>query len=67
MSAQIQRVATNIFCPTNHVIPDTGDDAFWPLGLYGEGYEKCVLCGEVKCTNPPEDTNLDLSEVKGRI
>lgn len=50
----------------NHTTDD-GDDAFVCVGIYGEGFEQCVLCGEVKCTNPPEDTNLDLAEAKGRI
>ena len=66
MNPQIEAVARKIFS-CNHIVPETGEDAFWPIGKYGEGYEQCVLCGEVKCTNPPDETNLDLAEVKGRI
>jgi len=63
MNAQI---ATIVFCPTNHTL-DTGEDAYWPIGNYGDGFVQCVLCGDVKCTNPPEESNIDLAEVKGRI
>ena len=46
--ATLAQVAHEIY-PCRH-ITEEGLDAFTPVGIYGEGYEQCILCGEVICT-----------------
>jgi hypothetical protein len=53
--ATLQQAAEELFsCPTNHK-DENGIDAFDPIGLYGEGYFKCRICGKVICTDDAEE------------
>jgi len=36
-----------------------GTNAFMPFGTYGEGYEQCIICGKVICTEPQEESSRD--------
>jgi len=43
-------------------VNDNGTDAFICVGTYGDGYEQCIICGKVICTEPDyEDSNRDLA------
>lgn len=54
MNPQLEAVALQIYTPCKHVSPD-GTTALMPIGLYGEGYEQCIVCGQVICSEPLDD------------
>jgi len=54
LAMTIQQVAEQVFTTCKHISPD-GTTALWPIGLDGEGYEQCIVCGKVVCTEPLDD------------
>lgn len=54
MNPQLEAVAVEIYTSCDHTSQD-GTTAFMPIGLYGEGFEQCVICGKVVCTEPLDD------------
>lgn len=52
--ATTRQTAADELFPCDHRCDD-GGDAFINVGLYGEGYEQCIICGEVRCTADQDD------------
>ena len=50
----VAQAAEQVFAQCKHVAPD-GTSAYMNIGLYGEGYEQCILCGHVICTTQQDD------------
>ena len=67
MNAQIEQVAKQVFYGDCLHLTDDGFDAHVNVGPEEDGLEVCINCGHPKCTLFPDESNIDLAEVKGRI
>jgi hypothetical protein len=62
-----QAVAAQIFVTLCPHLDENGLDAYANFGPEEWKLQQCIICGDVKCTELPDDDNIDLAEVYGRI